>query len=408
MNLKQTFIFGFVIACLILASLFHLYKLLNQIDQSTDISNLNKQIREIDHVINKILEQLQNLQKPNTKSKQITVVSIVTPQTQHHIRSLIGSIHRFEPHLQVVLYGIDLTLSQIQEIYLWKSVQLFNIKNLFPLITNVTNDTKFWKPIAIYHSILKFKKILYLENNLVLNGPLKNIINQLDNNSEYNIESIMYNSSILGLVYGSYTHELIKWVKCTIKGDCITELISDQSSNFKQLPPELRLQTPFDNRTQCFIRMRTDFIVSFKQLPRQNLHEIKKNDTKIRIAIGFPVTSKGTENPGVKTLPMFRELLPSLLFTIKRNDTQFEYKLYIAYDQGDPYFDNETNIKTVQETIKNMTNGYPVTLEMIRCAYSNGWTTFLWNTLFQYAIVTNISVQLLKFSRKMGLIIFIK
>src|SRR5690606_19930187 len=67
-------------------------------------------------------------------------------------------------------------------------------------------------------------------------------------------------------------------------------------------------------------------------------------------------------------------------------DGKYKYKLYLGFDKGDPFYDNENNAKLLIDHVKFVTAGYPIEFEMVRCTYSYGWTTFLWNAVFQHAM----------------------
>jgi len=140
-----------------------------------------------------------------------------------------------------------------------------------------------------------------------------------------------------------------------------------------------------------------NFIFTSAQLPdavehrKKVLEEGRKrrdpNDKRIHIALGFPTTSKGNPNPSIATVTFFNIFLPTFLQTIKQSDgDKFLYRLYMGFDQHDDFFDNPENQKAIYEEVKQRTQGYPVTFDMIQIDFSKGWVVYLWNGVFQYAI----------------------
>lgn len=208
---------------------------------------------------------------------------------------------------------------------------------------------------------------------------------------------------LVGYQYNSFAYKniLVPQTKCTTKKCSQFEsklLFKKYEEIPKEYKQELQCQNEFpkftvrpqrdeENVYSCHIKFRNDFLFTATQLPNHPKKFIQHKDGKIRIAIGFPTTSFRVSNPSPEALPFVKVLIPSILRTIPRGeDNKYVFKLYVGFDKGDPYFDNEENARKVIEKVKFLTAGYPVEFEMVRCTYSFGWTTFLWNAVFQHAM----------------------
>lgn len=60
------------------------------------------------------------------------------------------------------------------------------------------------------------------------------------------------------------------------------------------------------------------------------------------IAVLAAATARGSPAPSLGTCPLFTALLPSVLATAGAG---FEYRVYVGYDVGDPFYDNRTNLR---------------------------------------------------------------
>ncbi|KAI3644649.1 hypothetical protein MP228_010813 [Amoeboaphelidium protococcarum] len=119
---------------------------------------------------------------------------------------------------------------------------------------------------------------------------------------------------------------------------------------------------------------------------------------KVPIAIGMPTLSVSTLVDFKEVAPI-RVFMPSFLKSVTVEEWKlFEYWVYIGYDEGDKYFDDEGIRGQIDDHLlsmvadyakdKSLTIGEDVSIKFnfIRFPYSKGWVTYIWNGLFVSAI----------------------
>ena len=76
------------------------------------------------------------------------------------------------------------------------------------------------------------------------------------------------------------------------------------------------------------------------------------------------LTVSSLESPNdVATIRIF---LPSLLKTVSDEEfKRFDFVIYIGYDEGDRYYDNEASRKQIEDKIKEMVGNKPVCVAQI-------------------------------------------
>ena len=70
------------------------------------------------------------------------------------------------------------------------------------------------------------------------------------------------------------------------------------------------------------------------------------SEARTTIAIGVSTVTRGMKVRSFEQLALFRYLLPSMLGTV---DDGFQYRMYIAYDVGDTFFDNPEVVSKAQD-----------------------------------------------------------
>ncbi|KAL9642096.1 hypothetical protein ABK040_007102 [Willaertia magna] len=391
-------------------------------------------------------QDLLNLQQQVQTCKQInhfTIVLINTGGEVHkQIRTLVGSIHRFhEYELLIYVYGLDLNEATKNEIYLWKNVEFWDIKELYSASNNIDREEKigikYWKALVFKHSSERLGKFVYIQpgyyltNKLNINGieeylerygsfymsPLCN--DNIDISMERHLEiTTSVDVAFHGMKYNSfaYSNVYIPLFECS-RFKCPTsrmkathienysKLSDDQSKAIKcqdstKLAPMLSTNAP--SESACYIIMRDDFILSPAQLPgypqkswvafdvKEDKTGIIKqpNDDRIHIAFGVPTTSKGHKH--LHENPIFKVFIPALKNTIPKKDSEegkkYLYKLYLAIDRSDPLYDNQDIQKQFKERVLSEMSEYPFVFQIIRVINSHGWVPMLWNAVFQHSI----------------------
>ena len=103
--------------------------------------------------------------------------------------------------------------------------------------------------------------------------------------------------------------------------------------------------------------------------------ENKKN----RVALLIPTTSKQRQYKKPKHLDFFQ----IVLFSLNKTCT-YPLTIFLGYDEGDKYYDNEENIRKIYEYFNKKKSNY-FTLHLHKCYETNNSVTKVWNTLFKRA-----------------------
>jgi len=104
----------------------------------------------------------------------------------------------------------------------------------------------------------------------------------------------------------------------------------------------------------------------------------------IRIALGVPATTKGTQIHSPDELPLLTVMLPSMLATIDTQSMKYQYILYIGYELGDKVLDNPAKLERLRRRLGDLLAGTAVQAKVLRFPAVHSTTT-LWNALFHAA-----------------------
>eukprot|EP01080_Neovahlkampfia_damariscottae_P007945 gene7945-12412_t len=357
------------------------------------------------------LDKLKKQHDAHSKIHHLKVVVISKDDIHANTRTLVGSIHKIHTDIKVVIYGLKLHPNSIGELKLWANVEYIDIDDF--IASNKLKqknaheiDIEIWKPVVMRHAAQRYGKILYVDNKFHLTSPIYPIEKYLEQHgSVFFRDSPKHNyihchKSIQGYKFNgfAYNNILVPSVACSYK-ICPKEKLKllnlkDESkipADHKDALKCLDGQTQFSltqggSNIQCHIRFRDDFLYSLAQLPTFPVKPKIKGDPRTYVALGFPSTSKGIGSKTFGAMPPFKLMIPSLLRTINKGDKNFLYNLYLGFDIEDPYYDNEKNQQEIIKNIQSMTAGYPITFTFVRCRPTYGWTSFLWNAVFQHAM----------------------
>lgn len=372
--------------------------------------------------------------------KRARIITLVTDDTLEQVLSFIGSIHKhYPPHedwmpneknsdnsetkLQITVYGLGVGPHISSHLTLLKNVEFVDAYDLYVKLEELDKPKMKpildqWRPIAIFHATNKYGKVIYIDSSFVLARGLDELEKALDDRgavfmhlqgdgAHYAPDFEHCHVGVQAYQAGSIAYHtvLAPQIRCAFRvcaqeelkmyGSQKDQLLKDEAVK-KQLLCTREFNTLFDkftidNGLKCEILKRDDLIFGDAMLPNAKIHEIAKtrktpNDARIHVALGFPSTSRGTNNPTIMNTPFMTTFLPSFLASINKGETKYYYKLYLGFDTLDAFFDNEATIKAYKEEVAKHIAGFPVSFDMIRITYSRGWVVYLWNALFHHAI----------------------
>eukprot|EP00605_Chrysophyceae_sp_TOSAG23-4_P002886 GSChrysophyteH1.ASY1.ANO1.3181.1 assembled CDS len=75
--------------------------------------------------------------------------------------------------------------------------------------------------------------------------------------------------------------------------------------------------------------------------------------TPIRICIGVPITSKGTDMTSVRDSPLWSNLFDSFMKSIDWRSNRFVFGFYLGFDRGDPFYDTGDSWTELREIFIN-------------------------------------------------------
>ncbi|KAG2383543.1 hypothetical protein C9374_004214 [Naegleria lovaniensis] len=404
---------GLVICVLLLAGVaMNLHHLLSKW-KSKSVAELTSDTITISKIE---LDELKKYAHSCKVLKHLSIVLIDTGGNVHkQIRTLVGTIHRYhEAELLIYVYGVDLDEPTRNEIYLWKNVEYWDVRELYQATTNIDRPEKinaeYYKPVIFKHSVERLGKYGSFFASPRCNSPLPKDKSLAATKS--------FDVVLHGATYNSYAYKnlYIPLYECS-RAKCAPAHLKDlDPEKFDSLSDDLKqamhcqdlatithaISADAPSDSACYIINREDMLLSPSQLPgfpikswvaftpeKDDTGLIKQNDDKrIHIALGVPTTSKGHKN--VNENPLFKVFLPSLKETIARKGSpdgdKYVYKLYVAIDRGDPVYDNAENQKLFKNLVMSQMEGYNFHFQIIKVINSHGWVPMLWNTVFQHSI----------------------
>jgi hypothetical protein len=385
---------------------------LHKIESNFNDTYISKSEMELEVSKHEKLNQDLSSKLSNVKKMHHLKFVIVTKDDIHdQTRILVASIHSKHKDIKIIIYGIRLHPNLIGELKLWAHVEYIDIedflasKRLIEPNEKDLYDLKFWRPVVLQHAAQRYGKVLLVDNAYILTNTIYDIDEILEKHGSWFVQGPIENKyiqcgeSFQGYKFNSwaYNNILIPRIRCGYK-----VCTSDKEGYYKSTNPpsdqrestqcrpfpssHFKLQMPENRALICNLVFREDFLYSYSQLPHFPGQFQKKTDGRIHIALGFPSTSKNVKEISIQNNPPVKILIPTLLETIKKSDKAHFYNLYLGFDYMDPFYDNEERQKQLTSHIESMIVGYPISFQFVKCRQTFGWTTFLWNVIFQHAI----------------------
>lgn len=338
-----------------------------------------------------------------------------------NVRRIVGSVHETTlAKSRVVLYLQHFPKAYVSEIGTYQNVEVVDVVKEFissfdqsqgsPLIPSTSSvDWKPWLPIIIHHAVDKYLRVLFVHSDHYLKEGWNGFIDsQLRTHGHFFrpwADGSQFGDRVMGFTAGSEAfEELIEpRVQCTRSVSKTCESLPPFKVSIKALSQKMGKEKGFSVSGEAFVlesqgkenkdcHIRHHEVWAFSPVNAGSLEANPhgKNDDRIRVAMGIPTTSKGSSPKSPNDLPLFSILLNSLLPSVTEDEKRkYTVELYVGFDENDPYWDNETNLKSIHEEFQKKTAGSKDTfrMELIRFRQSFGWTSFIWNGLFEHSLI---------------------
>lgn len=315
----------------------------------------------------------------------------------------------------ISIYAVLLDQAQVDEVSLWRDVELYSLDYLFPghyldkdnFLPLVQSSERYYalKLTALEFTCRKYGVCVYMDSGstLIRNASIfMDISRKLEQDSYFygsfyreetavvSTENAMAieGSEILAFIDNSLPfNQFVKdklacyrGIRCKSTDTAVSELGEDLLSDPTSLG-SVDDQADLDDAYFCFISLRDDIIYNFAY----SEHPAPPPLEKIRIGLGVPTTS--AKLSAFNESSIVTAFLPSLLQSIEEDEWRtFEFYVYIAFDRYDHFWDVNETFYELNETMTMMASAhYPAhTLRFIyvRMPPSKGWLTFIWNHLF--------------------------
>ena len=285
---------------------------------------------------------------------------------------------------QIIVFGFGLGVREVGEISLWRNVDFFHAEEeLLGTFTHEGDKTIDPETYALQR----------IETDQLV----------LASSGDYDAKVHYFDLPMIGFKAGSDAAKIFVGFELQCRRGFQCDPVMRRSLTTAQRKMTATHAHPFDvykmrsfvdteSDYYCYLLIRDDALYQFdsmeerdSNLERQK-HQGASDSSKITIALGMPTLS-------VESLANFEEVapirifLPSFLKSIKYNEwKRFRYVIYVGYDQGDRFFDNEEYRAKILQKMKALVQGKDVSFELIRFPYSKGWVTFLWNGLYVHAM----------------------
>lgn len=137
----------------------------------------------------------------------------------------------------------------------------------------------------------------------------------------------------------------------------------------------------------CYVDIRSDFVDGAVLTGEVDGEDEEALDgSKTHLVIGIPLTSKGAAPDDLPVL--LSALLPSLLKTVTEEEwSLFSISLYIAFDHGDPVWDDTEKRHSLRQQIITVTENKLLKVKMFRMVRAKR-VAMLWSVLYGKAIAS--------------------
>ena len=100
----------------------------------------------------------------SSKCYRPTMLSASDARFYDNVKNYVGSLHHYEPNLQIVIYDLGLTDEQRNDMVKWRNVEVRTFDyDRYP--EHVKNKKTFaWKPLLIKDALTQSDCVLYLDS----------------------------------------------------------------------------------------------------------------------------------------------------------------------------------------------------------------------------------------------------
>ena len=321
---------------------------------------------------------------------------------------------------QIIIFGFGLGAREVGEISLWRNVDYFHAEEeLLGSFLHESGDKKVepeayaQSPLVLLNAmeilLRKYPVVLFVRNNFAFHeDTIHDMLHMMETEQlllaslgEYDPKTRYYELPLLGFKAGSDAAKIYVGfeLQCRRGFQCdpvmrrsLTAAQRKMTANHIQTIDTYKMGVTHDGSNfYCYLLLRDDALYQFDSMEERDSNLVRNKhhegtDSKITIALGMPTLSVDSLGSFEEVAPI-RLFLPSLLKTVQEEEwARFRYVLYIGYDLGDRFFDNEQERAKILQKMKDMVHGKDISFELIRFPYSKGWVTYLWNALYVHAM----------------------
>jgi len=321
---------------------------------------------------------------------QLFTIMFNTQGILAHMRDFVGLLHQrdFKGTL-IVFYDSAIPSAAIVEVGNFQGVSMVDMKSF---LKNPSLLTKELLNTVLAYILKEYTAALYVNNELSITDPVKAIdtvsvafeishfvamkrkstdqLQQLNNEGLYLIWSRGTQNDLQSVVVLA-TDRLMSDSSLLTSKPVVPSL-----EGFSALPPE---DTVGVDRPWCFIKHRVLY-------PPMNIKENMipaSSNNPPKICILLPTVGRGSNDQPAKTpdeVEGFEKFVASFLKTLV---PAYNFTLYLGYDIGDPFYDNDANHEACQNWVNNKLKHTKNTLNLELRGFPKAFTNnvFFWNHL---------------------------
>eukprot|EP00727_Mastigamoeba_balamuthi_P013174 m51a1_g848 hypothetical protein (498) ;mRNA; r:782885-784778 len=217
---------------------------------------------------------------PRSAAVPLTVVTAASEMFFGRLENLVGSVHLWEPALEVAVYDLGLTAEQADLARSWCRVSVVGFADRLPGASGLR--TFAWKALVLQDAAQRFGKVFYMDSGIELRRPIDFVKRRIDTDGYFCVgmgdsltwggrpaQAAFFNESmatflgkpmIAGGIHGvarwssAYEGLVVPAARCALDSQCITPpAVEGETRSFGKDQPLFSMLAYLSTAVQCVI-----------------------------------------------------------------------------------------------------------------------------------------------------------
>ena len=130
----------------------------------------------------------EEMYKGNYQYDDLVVVTAASSAFMERLRNFVGSVHYWEPYLNLTIYDLGLAEADLIEISQWKRVQVLSFPfDQYPVHVSLLYNFA-WKIVMLHEALKIYPRFIYFDSGMEIRRPLTDVQYYMNKDGYYGIQ----------------------------------------------------------------------------------------------------------------------------------------------------------------------------------------------------------------------------